>query len=345
MQEILQLCVKLDTAARNTYADMARSAPDADLADVFAKMQAEESQHVAWWTGLLAAWEAGLVPDIPRSQEALADLRQIEADLAETLPPSFEGIGTDELLEIAARMEFFMLDPVFGHLADLMDPGASIDAREAYSRHVSRLVDAIERLYSRTGLATFLARALKRAFRDQQQLALLATHDQLTRLYNRRGLCAHLEHWLSWSRRYDRPIGVALIDVDHFKDINDRYGHHAGDRALAAIADDLLEIVRDSDIVGRWGGDEFMLIAPECAPDELRALLERIVTALRDTTIVADGCDAQITVSAGGAISAGGHQVSLEEFIAAADCSLYRAKEDGRDRVGELAPLAEKDRT
>lgn len=336
MQEILRLCVELDGVAERTYAAMEQHAADSALAAVFAKMRVEESQHVEWWSNLLDAWAAGLVPDIPRGQEVLEDLRNIEQDLAATVPSSFAGCSTDELLEIAARMEFFMLDPVFGLLADLMDPGSSIDARKAYSQHVNRLVEAIERFHSGSGLATFLARALKRAFKDQQQLAVLATHDQLTRLNNRRGLCSHLEHLLPWSQRYKRPLGVALLDLDNFKQLNDTHGHHAGDRALATIASDLRSIVRDSDIVGRWGGDEFMVIAPECSDQELRILLDRIVTAIRDTSIVADGVRVALTVSAGGAVLTDGQPVATDELIAAADRSLYSAKRNGRDQVGAL---------
>lgn len=337
MQDILRLCVELDSTAERAYAEMAEHAPDAELAAVFTKMRMEESQHVEWWSSLLDAWESGLVPDIPRSQEALEDLRRIEHDLATAMPASLADCDADELLEVAARMEFYMLDPVFGLLADLMDPGANIDARKAYSQHVNRLVEAIERFHSSTGLATFLARALRRAFKDQQQLAVLATHDQLTRLNNRRGLTSHLEHLLSWSQRYQRPLAVALLDLDNFKQLNDAHGHHAGDRALISIASDLRAIVRDSDIVGRWGGDEFMVIAPECTPEELAAMLERIVTAIRDTALVADGTQVQFTVSAGGAVLTSGQPVTADELIAAADCSLYNAKNNGRDRVGELA--------
>ena len=177
-------------------------------------------------------------------------------------PSSFESLTTDQMLDLAGRMEFFMLDPVFGELTDLMQPGGRIEAREAYSRHVLRIIDAIERRHSEQGLSAFLARALQRAYQDQQRLAALATLDQLTGQYNRRGFLGHLNQWLSWSARYGRPLALALLDIDYFKRINDSLGHPAGDDALVAVAKCIAATVRTSDIVGRFGGDEFVVLAP-----------------------------------------------------------------------------------
>lgn len=340
MQEILALCVELDTTAQALYAEMAEACvDDADLTTVFTQMSREEAQHVGWWTDLLGAWRDGMLPELPHDREVLDRLREIASDIAAARPDDCRGLSIDELLTLAARLEFYMLDPLFNELAGLMQPGNAIDARKAYSAHVLRLVDAIERRHTERGLAAFLARVLQRAFRDQQQLVLLATHDQLTRQYNRRGLLSYLEQWLSWSERYSRPLAVSLIDIDNFKSINDTHGHPAGDAALVSLARTLHSVIRGSDIIGRFGGDEFMVIAPETDGRELALLLDRIVEAARGAHVTTDSAPIRLTVSAGGAFTPGGTGSSAEALIAAADSSLYAAKNAGRDRYGDVVKV------
>ena len=297
-------------------------------------MSKEEQQHVEWWSELLVAWEAGLVPDIVDEHDILERLREVKDEVTRALPERFDELTTNQMLDLAARMEFFMLDPVFGELTDLMQPGGRVEVRDAYSRHVLRVVDAIERRHTEQGLAAFLARVLQRAYRDQQRLATLAMLDQLTGQYNRRGFLGHLNQWLSWSARYGRPLALALIDIDYFKVVNDTLGHPAGDEALVAVARCLDSCVRSSDIVGRFGGDEFVVLAPETDQEELARLMERVASAVRQTPLVAGGEPVLLSVSVGGAFVPGGVDVGAEALIAAADRSLYAAKAAGRDRAG-----------
>lgn len=335
MREILELCVDLDARAEKIYRELSSSCPDAEVATVFAQMAREEHQHVEWWQELLAAWKDGLLPDIADEHGMLERLGEIEEELGAATPMDCRDLSTDEMLSIAAHLEFYMLDPVFGELIDLMQPGSTVEHREAYSRHVLRLVEAIETHHGGGDLAAFLARVLRRAYRDQQRLAALATRDQLTGLYNRRGLFSHLSQWLSWSQRYARPIGLVLVDIDRFKEINDVYGHVAGDEALEQVARILETATRSSDIVGRFGGDEFLVLAPEITEPELAQLLDRIVSMVRGTPLTAGNDAVLITVSSGGAWVPGGIPVACEAAVAAADRSLYAAKAAGRDRAGE----------
>jgi diguanylate cyclase (GGDEF)-like protein len=261
-------------------------------------------------------------------------LRELQVELGAMIPDDLAGLDADQMLDIAARLEFYMLDPIFGELLDLTGPGAAAMHREAYARHVMRLVRAIEEHHSRSSLAYFLARVLERSFSNQQRLATLATHDQLTALYNRRGFYAYLNQWASWASRYGHSLAVAIVDIDRFKNVNDTLGHPGGDAALVAIADALGDAVRGSDIVGRSGGDEFAVLAPETGAEELVVLMNRIVELARHSGFEYDGRAIPITVSVGGAFVTDGAPVTPEQLLAAADLSLYEAKNSGRDRAG-----------
>lgn len=333
MRDILELCIELDERAEKVYIELSGSCLDPDIATLFSQMAIEEHQHVEWWTQLLDAWDQGLLPDIADEHGMRRRLLEIKDELSETIPDNCAEQAVEHALAIAARFEFYMLDPIFGELLDLMQPGGRVEHRESYSRHVRRLVEAIESHPESGELAGFLARVLRRAYRDQQSLTALATRDQLTGLLNRRGLLGHVNQWLSWSARYRRRAGIALVDIDRFKEINDRYGHAAGDEALVRISAALKSAIRSSDIVGRFGGDEFLIVSPESGEEEVRQLLERVVEMVRATPMQVGDDIVILTVSAGGAWVDGGFDVSPETVIASADRSLYSAKAEGRNRA------------
>ena len=307
MPEVLELCIQLDALAYSTYRDMAKVCPDPTVARVFSQMAREARSHVTWWKDLRDAWDKGLIPDIVSDTESLVlNLRSIAEELTRSLPASFEGASTTQMLETAAHIEFYMLDPAFAELIELTDPGAARSHRESYSRHIDRLVTAIERAHEEGDLARFLARVLRRTWSDNLTLSMYAMRDPLTALYNRRGMSVHLRHWLAWANRYGRPVAVLLVDVDDFKAINDTYGHASGDRALKEVAHCLRRSVRTSDIVVRYGGDEFAIIAPETEGDELRHLMQRIVEASCEASALAeDGTALPLRVSVGAAVVTG----------------------------------------
>lgn len=337
VRDVLELCIELDTFASATYSKMAEATDNPELAVTFRQLAKEERQHVDWWRDLLAAWEEGLVPDIADGHGLTLRLTGVRDEVHALPSDAIDSFNADEMLDLAVRMEFFMLDHTFSELADYMEPGGHVEHREAYFRHVSRLIEAVEQHYTQRRLAGFLAKVLLRAYRDQRQLAALTVRDQLTGLYNRRGLLSHLSQWLAWSERYGRPLAVVLIDVDHFKEVNDTAGHAAGDEALRLVADALRRGVRTSDVLGRFGGDEFLVLAPETDRSELQGLMERLVASVRDSSSESDGRPA-LTVSAGGSWTDGGTRVEAEMMIAAADASMYEAKAEGRDHAGTPRP-------
>jgi diguanylate cyclase (GGDEF)-like protein len=340
MKEILDRCIELDTAAQKTYAKLAAASSDPELRRTFERMGIEERGHVQWWTELRDASAEGRLPALPDESGLLAAVNETADEVAELLKTDPADLSSDEMLELAIRMEFFMLDPAFGEIVDMLDPGSTTNPhREAYSRHVMRLVKEIEDRHTDRSLASFLARVLARTYRDQERLSALATRDPLTGLFNRRGFYSSLAQWCSLSERYGHSIGVLVVDVDHFKTVNDTFGHPSGDEVLCAIANALSEAVRGSDLVARYGGDEFAVLAPETSAEALLMLAERVLSQVHGIRCTLGGREVEVSVSVGGAFALAGATVSPEILLARADESLYEAKRAGRDCAGPMTEV------
>ena len=168
---------------------------------------------------------------------------------------------------------------------------------------------------------------------QERKLALLARTDGLTGLDNRREFDIELAEHLARAKRFGGKVGLLMIDIDHFKAFNDRFGHQGGDLALRAIAVALVATLRDVDRPFRYGGEEFAVILPASDPEGARLTAERLRGRIAERVIgLAEGRKGNVTVSIGVAVypdTDGGP----ESLVAAADAALYRAKEEGRDRV------------
>ncbi|MGB4593764.1 MAG: diguanylate cyclase [Coriobacteriia bacterium] len=340
MRDILELCIEMDTLAEEAYKTMATACDIPELGTTFADLATDKRSHVVWWRNLLDAWEEGLLPDVVNDTSGLVHrLQGLRDELRASIPEGVAALGPDDMLALAARIEFVMIDPVFGELIDLTEPGSAAERHAAYSAHLERLITAVEGHYARGTLAKLLARILKRTWADNMALAVHVTRDSLTGIYNRRALDTHLPQWAAWSARYGHPLTVLLVDVDLFKGINDAHGHGFGDRALRAVSDALLSAIRASDLLVRYGGDEFAIIAPEAGPEEYSLMVDRVVGAVREVDLTtADGAHVPISVSAGGCVArdpAGSMPRSADKLLASADQSLYLAKQSGRNRAAE----------
>ncbi len=169
-----------------------------------------------------------------------------------------------------------------------------------------------------------------------------ATHDSLTGLMNRGEIFSMLERELERARREHKRVGVILCDIDRFKRVNDTLGHLFGDEALREIGRRLREQLRIYDGVGRYGGEEFLMVLPNC---ELRDALMRaneVRESIADKPVVCSGQERLITMSMGVAVSNGEGKQELEALLNRADAGLYAAKEKGRNRVEHFTPSARK---
>ncbi|MEM7757798.1 MAG: GGDEF domain-containing protein [Cyanobacteria bacterium P01_A01_bin.40] len=175
---------------------------------------------------------------------------------------------------------------------------------------------------------------------DMQRLSFLEYEnitDPLTELYNRRYLERQLQREIEIAQRYELPLSILLIDADHFKLINDNYGHQIGDLALCHLSKLIRTTIRHSDIAARYGGEEFLIIAPSTSSLVATALAEKLCQSIESHSLALpenfqEPREIQITVSIG-VVSLGNQANNSKKLFIAADKALYQAKQEGRNRV------------
>jgi len=176
--------------------------------------------------------------------------------------------------------------------------------------------------------------------RNAEMLEKLATTDSMTRLFNRRHFLSLAE--AEWSRfqRYQRPLSVLAIDIDHFKSVNDRYGHAVGDEAIVSVADACKQGRRASDVVGRFGGEEFVMLLPETDQAQAMIVAERLREAVAAHVLHVHKVQFKLTISIGVA-EATLSMSGIDALLRAADQALYQAKAEGRNRAVQWSPQPE----
>lgn len=164
-------------------------------------------------------------------------------------------------------------------------------------------------------------------------LKRLSNTDHLTQLYNRRYMMEVLEREFQRSQRKASPISMVIMDIDHFKRVNDQYGHQNGDLVLSTIARLAREDRRSYDVAVRYGGEEFVLVLPETSHDEATMVAERLREKVLQISFSGELRELRVTISMGVATYPASNLATIEDLIREADAALYRAKQGGRNRV------------
>lgn len=278
----------------------------ARLARAVAAAYASQGQHAQAYAELLRATQA-------------VDLGQ-------------QSVRDAQVLRLQARYELARRE---AELADLRHRAEAarlaLAARDAQQR---ALWAALVVLAGVSGLALW---AVLRVLRRRRRLAELAMRDELTGMPNRRSVLAFAQEQFRVCRRVGLPLSIALVDLDHFKTINDRHGHAAGDRVLVAFAAVARSVLRGQDRLGRYGGDEWLLVMPGAGPERIAQVFERLRAAFAARAVEGLGVPHGVTISMGAAGLVDSFE-TLEALIEEADRQLYRAKADGRDALCQPGP-------
>jgi len=277
---------------------------------------------------LLAAWgyEAVIAAN---GYEALSILEGDDAPRLAILDCFMPGLGGLELCElIRARKQgyvYTILLSVADQQSDVLK-GFELGADDYLCKPFEEL-----ELRARLQAGERIVRVQEELIETRESLKFVASHDPLLRLWNRRAIIDLLNTELSRAKRLRTSLCVFFADLDSFKRVNDSYGHLVGDDVLRSAAEKMSRTVREYDHVGRYGGEEFLVVLPNCAAETAREVAERVRQHIGDEAIVIAPIQVKITASIGVAQWRAGQD--FRELIHRADVAMYRAKQNGRDRV------------
>jgi two-component system cell cycle response regulator len=165
----------------------------------------------------------------------------------------------------------------------------------------------------------------------REELRFQATHDVLTGIWNRRALLDLLQREIERASRSNSSTALLMLDLDHFKEVNDTYGHAAGDAVLREVARRVTQVIRSYDFVGRYGGEEFLVVLPGCDRTQALQSAERIRVAVSAAPVNVNNVEISVTTSIG--VTAVAAEACEKELLVVADAALYQAKRDGRNRA------------
>jgi len=198
--------------------------------------------------------------------------------------------------------------------------------------HFVQLVKEYQHLLRSFRQVTRLSDGYQKNLIDTNEyLNKVSRQDPLTGMSNRRDMMSRLSNELKRSARYKYPVSTILIDIDHFKRVNDTYGHGVGDRVLIALAKILNNGIRDTDSAARWGGEEFLICLPHTFCKDAEKVAEKLRLSVAESCVINDEEQIAITISAG--VAEHQRESSMDDLIRSADDALYKAKEKGRNRV------------
>ena len=218
-------------------------------------------------------------------------------------------------------------------LAQSQDEQVTIAAGEAGADDCLSLPVDAAALGLRLRSARRLAQIQEELVRTREELRREATHDSLTGLWNRAAVLSILDREVTRARREGTPVAVLIADVDHFKDVNDTYGHLTGDQVLREIASRLRGAVRPYDAVGRYGGEEFVFVLPGCDRTQALMAAERLRECVAVRPVELPAASVPVSISLGVTSTDAGGRADVERLITSADDALYRAKHEGRNRI------------
>jgi len=254
--------------------------------------------------------------------------------ITDWMMPDLTGVELCERIRNGSRSSYTYIIIVTSHAEkDMVVRGLSAGADDYLAKPFDR-----DELLARVRVGRRLIDLHRQLEAKNQLLEQLALTDALTGLPNRRAIDEWASRQLSGAARHNFPFWVVMIDLDHFKGVNDRFGHEAGDKVLKSFAETLKANTRSSNISGRIGGEEFLLVVTHADEGGIKIYIERVRKQFEVKRFCFGGTDAYFTASFGAAGILGGPAPAFDQLVSRADAALYRAKQLGRNRL-EIDPL------
>ncbi|MGB0387270.1 MAG: GGDEF domain-containing protein [Ardenticatenaceae bacterium] len=290
---------------------------DPMLREMIAMLLKRKGHHVIEAEDGQEAWE-------------LLQQEQVQLIITDRLMPRLDGQSLIRRVRAATITPYIYIVM----LTALGQPQQIVDGLEAGADDYIVKPFNLRELQARVAIGVRLLTVEQELRQARDRMEILATHDDLTGLLNRKAITERAEAELKRTRREVAPMSLVLLDIDHFKSVNDQYGHLVGDDALRLIARVIDQTVRTYDYTGRWGGEEFMLVLPRTTEAEALNIAERVRIDISNTPLsLPNGKDLNLSASLGVVSTSKKHHLPLDTLFQQADEALYEAKEQGRNRV------------
>lgn len=254
---------------------------------------------------------------------------QVELVICDLIMPNMDGI---KFLEMVATQEGLRDIPVIMLTAKEDRKSKVLGLDHGACDYVTKPFFA-EELIARVKVQLKLKGQQDNLKKSNKILTELTTRDPLTQFHNRRSMMEILEREIDRCKRKDSPLSIAMFDIDHFKLVNDEFGHQAGDSVLISLAESTRSRLRSYDLVARYGGEEFVMILPDTPHEGAILVAERLRTRIEKLEFKGEIANLRVTISLGVASFPSEDVTSVDSLIRAADAALYRAKRGGRNRV------------
>ncbi len=329
LDDILTVCLDLDKMTRAVYERFAQEKHSPALTEFWEDVIKDETTHIHFWESALRLNRQGdlfVIENLPRKYRRLLAMRRTLARLQR----SFREYGSPEKeLLHAYRTELYLFDPAFISTLQTVSSISGKISRQ-YENHTLKFIRAMRHFGGKESRTTVdvLGEILKNLYEVNQRLFKESVTDPLTELLNRRGFFNTALPFLALAERNRYLCAVLMIDLDNFKQVNDKYGHPMGDRVLKSVSALLKSSIRRSDIPGRYGGEEFILLCHAIKRNELVTLCERIRKNVELNS--GNSTNVPVTISIGAIISKMGEN-ELQEMVDIADQNLLEAKAAGKN--------------
>ena len=335
LSKIIDLCVGIDKTASEIYSSLSEYADSEALKSFWNKMVEEGQTRLEYWERLKSLPEFDELPDAFEDPDSIIHELKQRADQIHLLQKQWEEDQTvGSAFVIAYRLESYKLHPAMRTLYQYYRPmtdGTLPEEKELDETNIDALLEALHKYGEATPELELVGETLQRLWDQNKTLSEQAMIDTLTGLLNRRGFFAMAQQMAHWSRRNKTPVTILLVEIDNFKAINDLHGTQKGDDILKEVATTLQSTLRQSDLVARYGGDEFIALLPNTLKDGGEAVAEKI----RNNISKARPAGVPMTVSVGGAEEIMKEDIDQEfpMLIRYAEGNLIVAKTNGKNQV------------
>jgi diguanylate cyclase (GGDEF)-like protein len=328
---IIYLCITINQKAIQIYTNLSKAEEIKELKSFWIQMADEEKSHAAFWNCAKLTAHNFKFPTLFDNPSQILEELSLISEKIDILSDRWEENKTmANALVLAYRLEYYMLHPTFELLFHALKPLAEdIDPSDTLDRHIKRFIDMFVQYSGITPELELLGETLQSLWQRNRELAKIALIDGLTGLLNRRGFLIVAQELFYLAHRKKENVALFMIDIDHFKKINDQYGHPRGDTVLKGVAKSLKKTVRKSDVLCRYGGEEFVILFPDILSSAVPEMAEKV----RKGVEISRPNGIPVTISIGvkqGVVQSGSDQVFFS-WISTADDYLYTAKARGRN--------------